>query len=83
MCSEAGEAVGARRGAEEYVRKFAQFRDSREQKFLMALIEAVDKQDIDEYTRHVAEYDAVQTLDGWYTTVLLQIKKGLETDDLL
>jgi len=31
----------------------------------------------------MGRYDAVQTLDAWYTTVLLQIKKGLESDELL
>ena len=81
LCAEAGEAVGARRAADEYVRKFAQFRDSREQKFLMQLIEAVDAQDADAFTHHVAEYDAVSTLDAWYTTVLLVIKKSLQQED--
>ena len=83
LCAEEGEAVGARRAAEDYVRKFAQFRDSREQKFLMQLIEAVDAQDVDAYTGHVAEYDAVSTLDGWYTQVLLAIKKHLQKEDEL
>jgi hypothetical protein len=31
----------------------------------------------------VAEYDAVQTLDSWMTSILLRIKKDVEGDELM
>ena len=31
----------------------------------------------------VAEYDAVQTLDAWMTTILLRIKKDIDSDEIM
>lgn len=84
LCALAkGDAVGAKVKQERYESQAAYFRDSRESKLLLSLSEAVEEEDQEAYTQLVKEYDAISKLDGWYTQILLKIKKGLAGEDLL
>ena len=44
------------------------------------LIAAVEDSNVDAFTDAVREYDTISRLDQWYTTVLLRVKKTIESD---
>ena len=50
-------------------------------KFLQALIEKCEEQDVDGFTEEVKKYDQISRLDSWYTSRLLAIKKQLNDGD--
>ena len=75
--------VGAKVKHERYESNAAYFRDSRESRLLIALADAMENEDVDEFTQTVKEYDAVAKLDGWMTQILLTIKKSMAGEDLL
>eukprot|EP00051_Salpingoeca_urceolata_P032398 m.15523 g.15523 ORF g.15523 m.15523 type:complete len:289 (+) comp5042_c0_seq1:319-1185(+) len=83
LCRLCNDLVDAQQRIETYERQFAGFRDTREQRLLQDLSAALEEGDVDKYTAHVQEYDAVSPLDPWYTTILLRIKKTIDNDDLL
>lgn len=80
MCNDiqdAGVAVA------RYEEMFPAFSDSRECKLVKALLQAVEDQNVDNYTEAVREYDTISRLDQWYTSLLLKVKKAIaEEDDL-
>lgn len=82
MASKASGAEVARQRVEEYMDKYAPFRDSRECKLLLNLLDALDEQDVEEFTNIVADYDSVGRLDPWYTKLLLRIKKSINEESL-
>jgi alpha-soluble NSF attachment protein len=59
------------------------FPSTREAKFVVSLIEAIEAGDSEGYTAAVVEYDQVTKLDNWKTSILLKIKKTIEEDDPL
>ncbi|EGD73083.1 hypothetical protein PTSG_04797 [Salpingoeca rosetta] len=77
----AGDAIAARRAAEGYITAFPQFQDTREEKLLFGLLDAVDENDVEKFTEAVREFDSIQKLDAWGTTMLLKVKKTLEDED--
>eukprot|EP00038_Savillea_parva_P007036 m.167459 g.167459 ORF g.167459 m.167459 type:complete len:293 (+) comp12828_c0_seq1:42-920(+) len=84
LCTLAsGDHVGAKVKHERYESNAAYFRDSRESRLLIALADAMENEDVDEFTQTVKEYDAVAKLDGWMTQILLTIKKSMAGEDLL
>ena len=60
--------------------QFPAFGDSREAKLVKDLIKHLEDEDIEAFTGEVAKYDKVSTLDAWYTTILLRIKKQIPDD---
>lgn len=84
LCTLAGgDAVGAKIKLERYESNAAYFRDSREAQLLGALADAMENEDVSEYTQVVKEYDATSKIDGWMTQILLTIKKSMAGEDLL
>ena len=41
------------------------------------LIQAVDENNLDNFTNAVKEYDNMSRLDNWCTTLLLRVKKAI------
>eukprot|EP00730_Choanoeca_flexa_P007804 TRINITY_DN12395_c3_g3_i4.p1 TRINITY_DN12395_c3_g3~~TRINITY_DN12395_c3_g3_i4.p1 ORF type:complete len:129 (+),score=41.84 TRINITY_DN12395_c3_g3_i4:19-405(+) len=76
-----GDIIAAKRAADGYVVQYAQFADSREQKLLSGLMDAVEAGDVDKFTAVLGEFDAVQKLDAWTTTICLRIKRTLNSED--
>ncbi|KAH3766053.1 soluble NSF attachment protein alpha [Pelomyxa schiedti] len=74
-----GDTVAARRALEKYTQLDAMFSSSRECKLLTSLIEACENHDVDSFTTATAEYDTITKLTPCQTTLLLRIKKTLES----
>jgi len=71
------DAISAKRDLDAYVSKDITFGSTREAQFVQKLIEAVENDDVDDFTAAVAEFDKVTRLDNWKTAVLLKIKKEM------
>jgi len=56
------------------------FPSTREAKFVNALIEAVEAQDVEAFTGAVYEFDQITKLDNWKTSILLKIKKSIDVE---
>jgi len=72
--------VSARRNYDRYSQRDITFPSTREAKFILALIEAVEAGDQEAFTAAVVEYDQITKLDNWKTSVLLKIKKGIQDE---
>lgn len=76
-----GDAVVARRALEKYQDMDFSFGSTRECTFLTALIEAFENFDIEGFTNAIVEFDSIQPLDNWKTTLLLRVKKTIKDED--
>jgi alpha-soluble NSF attachment protein len=56
------------------------FTDSRECKLLKTLLTACESSDVESFTDALREYDSISRLDPWHTSLLLRIKKSIESD---
>nr|XP_022902866.1 alpha-soluble NSF attachment protein-like [Onthophagus taurus] len=74
LCLDPGETG---KHLEKYVKIYPAFGDSREYKFCSNLIKNIEEQNVDGLTDVIKDYDSMQTLDPWYTTLLLRIKRKL------
>ena len=45
---------------------------------LQVLLGACEDQNVDGFTEAVRDYDSISRLDGWYTTMMLRIKKTID-----
>jgi alpha-soluble NSF attachment protein len=70
--------VSARRNLSRYGQTDVTFPSTREAKFIVVLLEALEQGDEDAFTNAVYEYDQVTKLDNWKTAILLKIKKGIQ-----
>jgi len=61
----------------------ATFESTRESTFLKNIIGAVEENDVEAFTNFVVEYDSFKKLDNWTTTILLRIKKNVNSDGSL
>uniref|UniRef100_A0A8C4QVV4 Beta-soluble NSF attachment protein n=1 Tax=Eptatretus burgeri TaxID=7764 RepID=A0A8C4QVV4_EPTBU len=66
---------------DRYEEMFSPFSDSRECKLLRTLLQAHEEQNTDAFTEAVKEFDSVSRLDQWLTTMLLRIKKTIESEE--
>ena len=41
----------------------------------------IDNQDVEAFTEAVKQYDSISRLDSWHTTLLLRVKKNLNSED--
>ena len=64
----------------KYSNQDVAFPSTREAKFVNALIEAVEGNDVEAFTAAVYEFDQITKLDNWKTSILLKIKKTLGED---
>mmetsp|Transcript_17100 Transcript_17100/g.66596 ORF Transcript_17100/g.66596 Transcript_17100/m.66596 type:complete len:286 (+) Transcript_17100:100-957(+) len=78
LCAD---AVGAKVAIEKYQDLDYTFGSTRECSFLVALLAAIEEFDVEAFTNAVVEFDSIQKLDNWKTTVLLRIKNTLKEDD--
>ncbi|KAG8943775.1 vesicular-fusion protein S17 [Tulasnella sp. 424] len=84
LCALAAQdAVTARRKFDDYSKADLTFPSTREARFLLALIEAVERGDQEAFTGAVYEYDQVTKLDNWKPQLLLKIKKGIQDEPIL
>lgn len=78
-----GDYIAAERAHETYSQKFSQFVDTREEKLLKDILEALNEGDLEAFQQTIGEWDAISKFDAWMTGVMLVIKKNLEgADDL-
>ncbi|KAG8978896.1 vesicular-fusion protein S17 [Tulasnella sp. 427] len=81
LCALASQdVVTARRKYEDYTRTDVTFASTREAKFFLGLLEAVEQGDQQMFTGIVFEYDQITKLDNWKTQILLKIKKGVQDE---
>ncbi|RDX55779.1 TPR-like protein [Lentinus brumalis] len=77
------DTVTAKRNLSKYGSLDTTFTSTREAKFVNILVEAIEAGDMDAFTGAVFEYDQVTKLDNWKTSILLKIKKSIDTDIIL
>jgi alpha-soluble NSF attachment protein len=80
LCHLCIDQLNAQLAVKKYEEMYPQFSDSRECKLLKQLLERLEENDVDGYTAAIQEYDSISRLDQWYTNILLQIKKQIESD---
>lgn len=73
--------VATSRAFDEYRSKHAQFTSTREFQLLNDLKEAVESGDQDVFADRLFQFDQMQKLNKWQTTVLLRIKEKIESQD--
>lgn len=77
LCHLTMDIVNALNAIESYAQLHPVFRDSREYKFIIKMIECIEDQNLDDFTNCVREYDKICPLDPWYTSILLEIKQQI------
>ncbi|ENN74327.1 hypothetical protein D910_12797 [Dendroctonus ponderosae] len=80
LCQLCIDHLNAQHALDRYLQQYPAFQDSREYKFIKALIEQIEEQNVDGFTEAVKDYDNISRLDPWYTTLLLRVKKQLNGD---
>jgi alpha-soluble NSF attachment protein len=78
--SRCQDAVTARRNSTKYSTQDATFSSTREAKFVLALVDAVEAGDSEDFTAAVVEFDQVTKLDNWKTNILLKIKRSIQEE---
>lgn len=72
------DAVGSRRAIDKYVEMDPSFQGQRECALLNDLLETMEKNDQEEFTDKLFQYDQVSKLDRWKTTMLVRVKNAIE-----
>ncbi|PLW10685.1 hypothetical protein PCANC_01321 [Puccinia coronata f. sp. avenae] len=75
-----GDVVSTKRAIEKYAELDPGFVQQREYKFLLAIVDAYDAGNQEEFTNQVAEFDSMMKLDSWKTAILLNIKRGIQEE---
>lgn len=75
------DTIVAKRNLTDYEGKDLTLKSSREGKFAQMLADSVEQHDLETFTQTVGDYDQVLKLDNWKTSILLKIKKLLETEE--
>ena len=73
--------VATSRAFDEWRSKHAQFTSAREFQLLNDLKEAVEQGEQDMFADRLFQFDQMQKLNKWQTTVLLRIKEKIESLD--
>lgn len=61
---------------------FPAFADSRECKLVKTLLDKLEQSDEDGFTAAIQEYDTISRLDQWFTSIMLKIKKQINSEDI-
>ncbi|KAJ3085664.1 vesicular-fusion protein S17 [Quaeritorhiza haematococci] len=72
--------VRARTSLERYTNMDVTFSGTREYKFLVELLDAIEAGDKDQFTLVCQDYDRLTKLDNWKTSLLLKAKKSIEDE---
>ncbi|XP_040580813.1 alpha-soluble NSF attachment protein isoform X1 [Lepeophtheirus salmonis] len=81
LCHLCVDALNAQHAIQRYEEQYPAFADSRESKLIKSLLVHIEDQDIDAFTEEIKKYDSISRLEAWYTTLLLRVKKSLDTED--
>ena len=73
------DVVAAKQALDKYGDWDPTFGSTQESKFLDAIITATEDYNVKAFTDAVVEYDSASNLDAWKTSLLLKIKKGVNT----
>lgn len=74
------DVVSTKRAIEKYAEMDPSFVQQREYKFMLAIVDAYDAGNQEEFTNQVAEFDSMMKLDSWKTAILLNIKRGIQEE---
>ncbi|KAI6153627.1 soluble NSF attachment protein [Pisolithus tinctorius] len=74
------DSITAKRNIQKYMAQDPTFASTRECKFVNAIIDAIQADDQQAFTGCVVEYDQVTKLDNWKTSILLKIKRTIESE---
>jgi len=77
-----GDVVSTKRAVERYQGQEAGFSQTREYKLLIEICTAVEGFDPDGFTAAVQEFDSVNKLDNWKSTILLKIRDSIKQDEV-
>ncbi|XP_055880310.1 alpha-soluble NSF attachment protein-like [Biomphalaria glabrata] len=77
MCMDTANATLA---VKKYEEMFPAFADSRECKLVKKLLEAIEAENVDQFTEVLKEYDSISRLDPFLTTLLVRVKKQLSAE---
>jgi len=80
LCHLCVDVLNAEHAIKKYGDLFPAFADSRECKFVKALVGHLQEEDMDAWTKEVQTYDSVSRLEQFHTTLLLRIKKQIPDD---
>jgi alpha-soluble NSF attachment protein len=80
LCHLCVDHLNCQQALARYESILAAFNDSRESNFLKQLIQAVEENNLDNFTNAVKEYDNMSRLDNWCTTLLLRVKKAINEE---
>jgi len=81
LCHLCVDSINATHAVNKYEEQHPAFGDSREAKLVKTLCSEIENQDIEAFTEAVKQFDSISRLDGWYTTLLLRVKKSLSDGD--
>ena len=70
--------VGTRRALEQYNEMDGTFASSRESQVLHDLTDAVEEGNQEMFSEKLFQFDQVNKLDRWKTTILLKVKESIE-----
>jgi alpha-soluble NSF attachment protein len=76
-----GDLVAARRALERYREIDPQFATQRESMLLADLVEAVEGKSQEQFTDKLFQFDQINKLDKWKTTILVRVKNAIEEAD--
>lgn len=77
------DTVTAKRNLTKYGSLDTTFTSTREAKFVNVLVDAIESGDLETFTAAVFEFDQVTKLDNWKTSILLKIKRGIDSEPVL
>ncbi|BFZ11860.1 hypothetical protein BsWGS_14899 [Bradybaena similaris] len=80
ICHMCMDTVNAHVAVKKYEEMFPAFADSRECKLVKKLLQAVEDDNIDQYTESLKEFDSISRLEPFLTTLFLRVKKQLNAE---
>ncbi|KAJ3226960.1 vesicular-fusion protein S17 [Clydaea vesicula] len=75
LCTQ--DYINARQALDRYRAMDMTFEGTREFKLLNDLLDALENQDVEQFTNVVFDFDKMTKLDNWKTTLLLRVKKSI------
>jgi len=81
LCHLCVDSLNASHALTRYEDQYPAFTDAREAKLIKSLSQEIDNQDVEAFTEAVKQYDSISRLDSWHTTLLLRVKKNLNSED--
>ncbi|CAK9290271.1 unnamed protein product [Gordionus sp. m RMFG-2023] len=80
LCHLCIDPLNGEQALERYEQLYPAFSDSRECKFLKALLQNLTDQNSEGFTETVKNYDSISRLDQWTTSLLLKLKRTISDE---